>query len=362
MKCATLTFHRTTNFGAILQTYALQKALDSIGIENEVLDYRCPTIENRYKVSHIRYFLSVKNILKCLLKNAYIRDNRDNFAEFANRYIRISKTVYTPETIATSNSEYSRFIVGSDQVWNPECMGADVNYLLSFVKIGKKNSYAASFGWSQFSVSQLDWFKKYLINFSNISVRESSGVEIVRQSTGRLATVVIDPTLLLHQEWSRLVNDIPRIIDGRYVVIYLMKETDSIFKRAIHFAQSNNLKVVYINDRLFPKKRVINKFHTTPVEWLNLFYYSEGIFTNSFHGTAFATNFNKPLWVELLPEPSKSNSRLIDFLSLVHMEGCIVPSNDITTIPQIDYDRVNITLNRLRNDSIEYLKEIFYNE
>ena len=119
--CATLTFHRTTNYGALFQTFALQKALESIGIWSEVLDYRCPTIENRYKVQPLRHFFNIKNLLKCIIRNSYIRDNRNNFLNFTKEHIRLSETPYTPNTIATCNLKYNKFIVGSDQVWNPEC-------------------------------------------------------------------------------------------------------------------------------------------------------------------------------------------------------------------------------------------------
>lgn len=357
--CATLTFHRTTNYGALFQTFALQKALESIGIKSEVLDYRCPTIEKRYKVQPLGYFFNAKNIIKCIVRNSYIRDNRKNFLDFTKQYIRVSETIYTPETINSCNSKYTKFIVGSDQVWNPECMGGDSNYFLAFADSDKKNSYAASFGWSEFSDDQMRLFGKYLNDFKNISIRELSGSEIVRKCINCCPTLVLDPTLLLHQDWCNLATQIPRQISEKYVVVYLMKETKSIFKRAIHYAKAHDMKVIYINDRLMPKTGVINKFYTTPIEWLNLFYHSSGVFTNSFHGTAFATNFNKPLYVELLPEPSKSNSRLIDFLSLVHMEGCIVKSNNYSVEQNIDYDKVNNIINNSRYNSVAYLKNIF---
>lgn len=357
--CATLTFHRTTNYGALFQTYALQKALESIGIWSEVLDYRCPTIETRYNARRLSYFFSLKNFIKCIIYNSYIRDNRKNFLNFTTQHIRVSNNIYTPDTIASSNSKYTKFIVGSDQVWNPECMGHDLNFFLVFADSEKRNSYAASFGWSEFSDKYLCEIKNILNGFSNISLRESSGIAIVHKCIGRDAELVLDPTLLLHIEWCELASSIPRLVEGEYIVLYLMKETKSIFRLAMDYAKSHNMKVVYINDRLLPKFGVINKFYTAPIEWLNLFYHSQGVFTNSFHGTAFATNFNKPLWVELLPAPSKSNSRLIDFLSLLQMEECIIRNNSYPTAPNIDYNKVNNILGSYRIQSINYLKDIF---
>lgn len=59
MKIATLTFHRALNYGAVLQTYALQKVLDDLGYDTEVLDYRSSLLKNimnqiRYEIIYLQ--------------------------------------------------------------------------------------------------------------------------------------------------------------------------------------------------------------------------------------------------------------------------------------------------------------------
>ena len=39
MKIATITFHWATNYGAVLQSFALQKYLQKCGFETEIIDY-----------------------------------------------------------------------------------------------------------------------------------------------------------------------------------------------------------------------------------------------------------------------------------------------------------------------------------
>lgn len=359
IKCATLTFHRTTNYGAVFQTFALQKALESLGISNEVLDYRNPTIETRYESRNLKYYFNPKNILKILLKNAYIRDNRKNFNDFSKKYIRISSKSYTPDDIALSDEIYDYFIVGSDQVWNPECMGYDANYLLHFVNRASRNSYAASFGYSSFKDSMYDWFRQDLSRFSNISLREVSGNRIINSILGKSGYVVLDPTLLLNREWIEISNSVPRLISEEYVLVYLMKETNSIFRKVKAYAKSKGLKIVYINDRLFPHLGLKNVFRAHPIEWLNLMFYSKCIFTNSFHGTAFAINFNKPFWTELLPEPSKTNSRIVDLLSMTNLQARILRPNIMPDDNEIDFTPVNGILENRKSLSMQYLNRIF---
>lgn len=356
---ATLTFHRTTNYGAIFQTYALQKALESIGVISEVLDYRNPTIENRYKKPGIKYYLNLKNLLKILLNNSFIRDNRANFNDFTDKFIRISKKKYVQSDISLSDEVYKYFIVGSDQVWNPDCMGRDSNYLLHFVNSGIRNAYAASFGFSSLDDTLKSWYRDDLSKFSYISLRESSGNGVLHSVLRQDAPVVLDPTLLLSNEWIELAKSIPRIMSENYIVVYVMKETHSLFNKAKEYAKANNLKIVYINDRLFPHAGMKNKFYTHPIEWLNLLFYSQCIFTNSFHGTAFSVNFNKTFWTELLPEPSKTNSRIIDFLSLIGLQNRILNEHTNFNQNKIEYLTVNNTIKELRTSSMLFLKQIF---
>lgn len=357
MKIATLTFHRTTNYGALFQTFALQKVLENLGYETEVLDYRCDTIEKRYQKPSFFFFLKPKNIARIILKNSYIRDNRNSFRSFLKR-IKISAKTYTSCNVFSANSIYDKFIVGSDQVWNWECMGSDANYFLKFTEPSKRLSYAASFGITDVPKDKIEWYKKLLVEFGKVSVRESSGKELFVKLTGRTPEVVLDPTLLLNSEWIEIALSLRRIIAEKYILIYLMKETSTIFRKAKEYARINGLKVVYINDRLFGHLGITSLYYTSPEQWLNLFYYAECIFTNSFHGTIFSINMHKIFWVETLPPPSKVNSRILDILYLLGLESRIIGSESIVDNTQIDYQKVESILSSQRKSSMEFLKNI----
>ena len=56
MKIGILTFHKARNYGAILQTYALQKKLRQFNSDTEIIDYNCPYFQDSYKI------ISFKNI------------------------------------------------------------------------------------------------------------------------------------------------------------------------------------------------------------------------------------------------------------------------------------------------------------
>ncbi len=358
MKCATLTFHRTTNYGAMLQTYALQQAIKKMGVDTEVIDYRSPTIESRYKNNFFSLFLHPRTLLSHLRRNSYIRDNRKSFASFSQRYIKTSEVICSNKNdLEKVCTEYDRVIVGSDQVWNPRCTGWDENYFLPFVKQSKRASYAASFGFADCESDIKNWLSKQLNGFKSVSVREPSGAVLYKKITGDDVVTVLDPTFLLKRaEWEQLADN--RATSKPYVLLYLLAETPSIISFAKQIAKKTGKEVIYINERLFPVKCVRNMYYVSPTCWLSLFLNADVIVTNSFHGIAFSSNLNKQFWVELLPPPALVNARIVDLLNNLGLsERIISESSDISK--QIDYNRVNPIIENLSGKSLDFLKSVF---
>ena len=127
----------------------------------------------------------------------HINDRNSLFRAFNNSFINFSNGTVTKEYISPGLLDsYSCFVIGSDQVWNPDFVfNSELEYL-PMVASEKKIAYAASFGVSSI-VSNRDETARLLNGICSISVRESAGSNIVRDLTGRDVAVVLDPTLLL---------------------------------------------------------------------------------------------------------------------------------------------------------------------
>lgn len=357
MKCGVLTFHRASNYGAVFQTYALQRFLNSNGIESEVIDYRCPFIEKHITPKRFIEWIRPFNMYRLLFKNAYILDNRKNFAEFVKNYIPVSDEEYNPDNIKNANELYDIFIVGSDQIWSNYCAGFDKNYFLEFVNDKKKkNSYSASFGFVEWPVGLEDEYHRLLADFNAISIREVQGAKLVNRWNDIKAEWTLDPVFLLSkEEWISITAP----IENRkpYLVLYLMTETKSIIQYAKKVAKERNLEVIYVSERLLNHCGMKNKKKSTPVEWLSLINSAEFIVTNSFHGTALSIILEKDFSVELLPEPSKVNSRITDVLHKLNLSGRIINNNNCD-LKRINYAYVNKHLHNYSVESKEYLLKI----
>ena len=360
MKCGIITFHRAINFGAVLQTYALNKTIENLGVNCEVIDYYCPFLENHYKPFRIKDLFNIKKMAIIFLKNGYTKDNRINFELFSEKYIKKSLKIYrTHSDLIQCNEEYDTFITGSDQVWSYYCAGFDKAYFLDFViDRHKKNSYGASFGVSKIPDEYRNKYRELLREFENISVREKQGVEIVKNIIEKNATQVLDPTLLLTKhEWMSITVDNDK--KDKYLLVYLLAENKSIIKLAKKIAEEKNIKIIYINDRLFKKSGMNNVGKIDPAKWLSLFLNAEYIVTNSFHGVCFSINFHKEFYMQYLPEPAKVNSRLENILSLFDLsDRCIYNMSTLNLENKVDYTKVEKKLNEERKKSIDFLKTI----
>lgn len=349
MKTGILTFQDANNYGAVLQAYALKKAACRYG-ETDVINYHNPyfhliNASGGFK-QQITQLLYKKDKLKRQIR----------FQAFVEKYVVDSKPIVKRDELKSLNDKYDHFITGSDQVWNLECSGNDSSYFLDFADSEKKSSYAASFG--KQSVSNQDEIKKFLCDYRNISVREKSGQKIIFELLSKKIPVVVDPSLLLKkEEWQR---DFSLNFEKKYVLVYEVLVGNQLFNDAVKFAKAHQLDVICITSSNKPRfcKQVIRD--AGPIEWLRLFAGAAYVFTNSFHGVAFSINFHKQFFVEQLPPPAKTNTRIVELLEKLQINARSSASTE--TSVDIDYERVDSRLNLLRDDSYEYLKGIVSNE
>lgn len=345
MKTAILTFQDAENYGAALQAYALKETCQHYS-EVSVINYYNDYFHRDVSGS------GVKSIVKKLFNYKIIREKTGKFEKFQQEYIVGKSKKILRQELEKLNGEFDCFITGSDQVWNMDCSGNDTSYFLDFVKQGSKNSYAASFGKK---TCNHEVIKKYLSDYKNISIREKSGKEIIEKCLEKEIPVVLDPTLLLECKiWRGKFN---LSFDEKYVLMYEVLTDDILFTQAKQFAKYKGMKMICITST--NKPRIGSKIIRCagPIEWLQLFAGAAYVFTNSFHGLAFALNFNKQFFVDLRPNSENTNTRIIEMLNSVELMNR--DSSKAEKLHNIDYNKVDSKINDMRKQSLEYLQTIF---
>lgn len=365
MKIGVITFHRAINYGAALQTYALQRAISDLGFDTEVIDYRCDHMENLYKLIGGFKQKTFKQNIRGLINLIPSWKKMKSFRSLIASHTKLSPVVYDSKSIVTANQCYDVFITGSDQVFNYACSNFDKNYFLSFVEETRKiNSYAASFGISEIPQEYKGEYTRLLNRFNHISVREESGRRIVRELTGKDCALHVDPVFLLDSsEWSKLAKD-PGI--DNYILIYRLNKSNIIDDFARKLAKKTGKRVINIGQDLIDKIKNPDfggDLSTSVEEFLGLFKYADYVVTNSFHGTAFSVIFNRKMYVETKQKDFKKNDRAENLLKLTGLTDSIISTLDDCNLDIIrDFEHAKSVLSSERESALSYLRGICSNE
>ena len=177
MRIGLITIYQVPNYGSVLQAFASQKVLESIGFDCDIINYKYP---NKW---HWNNGVKRPNRLKAIVRSFIPSKKETVLSRFRNRYYHFTKRFYSLEDLQRADwNKYSAFIVGSDQVWNYKYTKGDSVFLLSFVpKQIPRFSLSSSFAVKTLSVSLREKYRKYLSQFSVLSVREENGIHIIRQ-------------------------------------------------------------------------------------------------------------------------------------------------------------------------------------
>lgn len=338
----------TPNYGNRLQNYATQEVFRSLGTSPCTLMYNPNHFTLKRRISIAIDTLSFGKI-KLSKTPTYAIKKQKKFFAFNKKYIDFK---YVRNF--TRNCNFDLFSVGSDQVWNPTWYDEKqpAIFLLAFNQIAKKIAFSASFGLNALPNEWVEYFAKYIEQMDFISCREEAGAAIVKELTGRCATVLPDPTLLLDDNKWRKISHQPQNINDGYVLTYFLSpkckeaeiELEELTKERIVYELNNaNDKVVREAD---------------PSEFLWLFDHADIILTDSFHACVFSFLFNKPFIVyDRNWNGGNMNSRLDTLLSKFHLERKYVNSGLENDIWEHDYTEGYKQLEIERKKAIDFLKK-----
>lgn len=359
----TLTFHAAHNYGSMLQAYALQRFLLSLGFDNEIIDLRLPAQKAMYPPFRVFPVKSFPNLLQHLLdlrfKSSFDRKYR-RFERFLSEDLRKTGEFRSGEELARNVPPFDFFITGSDQVWNVGAGDFDWSYFLPFAT-GNAVSYAASFGpdGARRDVGSVrDRMGRHLSRFKAISVREEGSAAVVREMTGLDASVLADPVLLLgREEWESRLESLPPVRPG-YILVYSPSVyTPETLRMVRETARRTGRRVVLTNPidgKLRFKSLGFKKaFDCGPWEFLQWLRSADLVMTTSFHAVAFSLLFERPF----LTLGSRPDNRIDSLLSRVGLESrrmteCIPEGIDPFSV---DFSAVAPFLERERARSREYL-------
>lgn len=378
MKIAILTLPFHTNYGGILQAYALQTVLKRMGHDVKVIDQDQDVPNSLYRnIKSIVYFILKKYILRKqnivyhsmseIKKRNKERGEREQYTRcFVDKYL---STLKIRDIKKDFPNDFDVIIVGSDQIWRRlyfrgyyRC-GIENAFLkfCSHLNI-KRVSYAASFGsdiWD-YSVDETKECRQLLGLFDAVSVREASAVDICRTKLGRTdVKLVLDPTLLLMKEdYIKLVDDAKLYQSTGNLMCYILDKNDKINTLVQKVAKDKNLIPFVANSEVDNEKLLNVERIQPPVEkWLRAFMDAEFVITDSFHACVFSIIFGKPFIT--IGNIERGLSRFESLLNDLNLKKHLITSMDDYD-EKFDYQIKEDTYNRIikkRKASMSFLLE-----
>ncbi len=353
MRLGIITIIDNRNLGNRLQNYAVQKTLERIcdgasveTVRNSNKKGRNETIINRFKLFlvDLKYNARTKNFSRfnkniCFSNKSYDSDNKNNELK----------------------DKYDYFLVGSDQVWNPNYGWLNSIDLLSFADSNQRVSFSASFGIDAVPENYKSEVAKQLTSFKCLSVREEKGKEIIEELTGRKdVTVLVDPTMLLDaDEWKKLSKR-PKWIreNEKFILCYflggLSKNRQAVIKE---MAEKRGCRVINILDKK-------SKYYSCgPSEFLWLEANADLVCTDSFHSSVFSIINEKPFVVfDREGKHERMNSRLDTLLSTFNLQKCWYNEKTITKDSlAINYNEVKEIIKNERKKAVVFLETALKN-
>lgn len=374
-KIGIITIVKVNNYGAELQAFALQHKLCLMGYDAEVIDYLFYK-HPKYKpeaISRPFYAYPLKKLikewllprlefLKSIPYRKLQRKREEGFTAFHRKNTRFSKNCYHSYSELYNNSPlYDVYCVGSDQVWNPGCYTNLNPYFVSFAPSEKRRiSYASSFGVKRIPKEAQPHYRTLLQAMDAISVREEVGVSLVKEVADRKATNVADPTLLLtKKEWIKVAK-FDKVLNDRYILLYVLKDSDYITKQAIALGEKKGLKVVRICKGAFKQDKastgIINIIDAAPDDFLGWISKADMVLTNSFHGTVFSCIFERDFYT-IIKRNVDNNSRQISLLDTLGVNRIKYEGETFQEDSPIAWSLVGENLSRFRQLSIDYLNQ-----
>lgn len=354
--------HRVQNMGSVLQAYALQYKVKQLGYDSELIDYAFPPAKEKC--------FTAKDLVSRgwdALHGFPEKKRKKKIEDFRARYLTCSEKIYDRNLLLSEPPQYDLYCTGSDQVWNPFHVGKDTSFMLDFAPVdAPRIAYASSFATKGVAEPYFSLYAKYLLRYRDITVREESGIDIVRQMTGKEAMVVCDPTLLLSpEEWGDLANSSTLRVPKKYILIYLLgymfNPRPGFYNIVDEVSNTLNLPVYIVNPFASDSvKRGIKAIKGIgPADFVHLFKEASFVVTDSFHGAAFATIFNVPM-IGVVKDEHNGDGRIATLRSKVGGEKSIKCYNTPFTMKESEAVSFRCDSNRLDNLRI-YSTEVLKN-
>ena len=356
-----ITWHYYHGFGCALQAYALQEVLNSLGYDVQIINYRNfrnrHLCDSKWKEIAKTYIAHVTKHIKLHFFNRY----KYSFELFRDEYLNQTRRFDDDLSDLSSFIKFNTVVCGSNQIWAPNVFNPV--YMADFVEADTSIiSYSASIGLNYIPDELCDVYRKLLLRFHRISVRETKGNELLKTRCGIDSIVTLDPTFLLPLDRYIEIEEEPCAsgLNCGYIFCFFLNSDHDYASRVIEFNKNKHLKIVGYSKKIDDSSwmEVHNEFG--PREFLWITHNASYVFTDSYHGCIFALLYNKDFFAFkrfLDTDEICQNSRIYQLDYYFGIANRILNERQIPRENYLDYSKINAAIEKLKSDSLKYLIE-----
>lgn len=355
------------NYGSSLQALAGKTILKELGYDCQLV-----AMKSLVKGRDIR----LKKLLTILVRSLMLRGkngskslsiyqnsyNKTMIGDSASLFIRFSDEYLQPNYLSWDGmkkaaKEAVACFAGSDQIWNSSTMYVDPMYYLRFAPAEKRVALAPSFGRDFVADYNKEKIGKWISEFAYLSVREDSGVMLIKEMTGREAIQLVDPTLMVDGEtWKNILGIDDK--ESNYILAYFLDKPSELARKAItELRAALKYEVIAIPYQFDDMSYCDKMVSSGTIEFLDLINNAKCVLTDSFHGTAFSINLHTPFYVfsRAYGTAHSQNSRVESILKKVKMQARFEPKDVLVQYDQIDFAYSESVLIEERKNAREYI-------
>lgn len=363
-----LTFHCADSYGAMLQAYGLKRYLTGKGLKAHIIPYEPFFMTGRHWWVP---YVPAGNILRTfgwgllyrwpgnLKKGRSFFARRANMRRFRKRYLVEKGQKKLFFTYQLRRLPYQYYIVGSDQIWNPNITcGLRAVYFGAFPNKNKTKviAYAASLGNGFLPPEYEKKFSKLIKNVDAVSVREKAAIPCIRRFYPGEILMVPDPVFLLKREEWENIEKLPE--QEGYIVVFVTEKNEELFDYAKRLSKNRKLPIIEIESGADIADEAFDLVYTAgPQEFLGYIHKADYVITNSFHGTAFSIIYQKKFTVFGL---RNHGERLRNVLRLYGLESRLYQKNGDGKIDEdVDWSKVEKRMEETAKLGEDFLMKSF---
>lgn len=308
-KVGILTFHCSDNFGAMLQAYGLKTYLCGNGIPTEIVRYApafmtgrhwlIPYVPGKWKKGLRGMKRAVRDTIRQLKGNRALGEaffiRREKMQCFREKYLIDQANARLLSDFSLSKLTYPCYVVGSDQIWNPDItFGMRKAYFGAFKNKKKKKvvAYAASFGGASLAPQYGEEFSRLIQQIDAVSVREEEAVAYVKAFYKKEVAAVLDPVFFLKKaDWQKVEEQPSKT---GYIFVYITEINQELSEYVRKLSQEKRLPVIEVSaGRLVTGAGFTADYSVGPSEFLGYIHHADYVVSNSFHAVAFSIIYQK---------------------------------------------------------------------